>query len=133
MSFHHHENGFEQGKADALNAIQEDGGTIQSAQHHLDLARGDLHPTDFTKGWKHQCEQFIKNPELPTPRNFTWRKTCKMPNKRVTISREDNGNVAIHIRSLNSDRTIQNQGLYLKSDTALTLLLGLINLNDETP
>ncbi len=40
-------------------AIAEDGGTLEAAREHRDVAREDLKPDAFTKGWKKACDEII--------------------------------------------------------------------------
>ena len=62
---------------------------------------------------------------------YIWSQGCKMPNKRVNITKESNGNVHIHIKSLHKGK-VHQQNLFLKEDTTITLMMGLIKLNNET-
>ena len=61
-----------------------------------------------------------------------WSKKCKMHNKRVMITRFENRNTVISIKHLMEDRTIHEQGIYLKEDTLETLIIGLIKMSNAT-
>ena len=60
-----------------------------------------------------------------------WSQGCKMNNKRVYITRADNGRCHIQVKALQGKK-IYVQNLYLKEDTTITLLVGISKMLNET-